>query len=42
MTIKGKGSISVEATGGLTLKGATVDIQANAAVNVKGAMINLG
>jgi phage protein D/phage baseplate assembly protein gpV len=42
VTIKGKGSVTVEATAGLTLKGATVDIQASGPVNVKGATINLG
>jgi len=42
VTIKGNGSVTVEAKAGLTLKGATVDIQATGPVNVKGSMINLG
>ena len=42
MTIKSSGGINVEATGPLKLKGATVDIEASATVNVKGSLINLG
>jgi len=40
--IKGTGAITIESSAGITLKGTTVDIQANAAVNIKGQMINLG
>jgi hypothetical protein len=40
--IKGGGPITIESSAGLTLKGTTVDIQATAAVNVKGQIINLG
>ena len=40
--IKGTGGITIESSAGITLKGTTVDIQANAAVNIKGQMINLG
>jgi uncharacterized protein (DUF2345 family) len=40
--IAGNAGISVEASGPLKLKGATVDIEASATVNVKGSLINLG
>jgi uncharacterized protein involved in type VI secretion and phage assembly len=40
--IKGTGAITIESSAGITLKGTTVDIQATAAVNIKGQMINLG
>ncbi|HEX5619159.1 MAG TPA: VgrG-related protein [Solirubrobacteraceae bacterium] len=40
--IKGTGAITIESSAGITLKGTTVDIQANAAVNIKGQIINLG
>ncbi len=42
VTIKSSAGISVEATGPLKLKGATVDIEASATVNVKGSLINIG
>jgi phage protein D len=42
VTVKGQGSVTIEAQGSLKLQGATIDIQANGPVNVKGAMINLG
>jgi uncharacterized protein involved in type VI secretion and phage assembly len=42
VTIVGDGSVTVEAKGALKLKGTTVDIEGGAAVNVKGAVINLG
>jgi phage protein D/phage baseplate assembly protein gpV len=42
VTVKGSSSVTVESTGSLTLKGASIDIQASGPVNVKGAMINLG
>ena len=42
VTIKSSAGINVEATGPLKLKGATVDIEASATVNVKGSLINLG
>ena len=42
MTIKSTAGITVEATGPLKLKGATVDIEASATVNVKGSLINIG
>ncbi len=42
MTIKSSAGITVEATGPLKLKGATVDIEASATVNVKGSLINIG
>ena len=35
-------NVTVEASGPLTLKGATVDIQGSGPVNIKGAIINLG
>ena len=34
--------ITLEATGPLKLKGATVDIEASATVSVKGSLINIG
>ena len=34
--------MTVETTGPLKLKGATVDIEATGIVNVKGSVINLG
>jgi uncharacterized protein involved in type VI secretion and phage assembly len=40
--VKGGGPITIESSAGITLKGTTVDIQATAAVNIKGQMINLG
>jgi len=42
MTLKSSAGISVEATGPLKLKGATVDIEASATVNVRGSLINIG
>jgi uncharacterized protein involved in type VI secretion and phage assembly len=42
VTIKGNASITIESQGSLSLKGATVDITGNAAVNIKGGIINLG
>jgi uncharacterized protein involved in type VI secretion and phage assembly len=42
VTIKSSAGINVEATGPLKLKGATVDIEASATVNVKGSLINIG
>ena len=42
VTIKGTASVTVETTGSLKLKGATVDIEASGPVSVKGAIINLG
>jgi uncharacterized protein involved in type VI secretion and phage assembly len=42
VTIKSSAGINVETNGALKLKGATVDIQASATVNVKGSLINLG
>jgi uncharacterized protein involved in type VI secretion and phage assembly len=42
LTIKSSAGINVEATGPLKLKGATVDIEASATVNVKGSLINIG
>jgi uncharacterized protein involved in type VI secretion and phage assembly len=42
VTIKSSAGINVEAAGPLKLKGATVDIEASATVNVKGSLINLG
>ncbi len=42
MTVKSTAGITLEATGPLKLKGATVDIEASATVNVKGSLINLG
>jgi uncharacterized protein involved in type VI secretion and phage assembly len=42
VTIKSSSGISVESTGPLKLKGATVDIEASATVNVKGSLINIG
>ena len=42
VTIKSSSGINVEATGPLKLKGATVDIEASATVNVKGSLINIG
>jgi uncharacterized protein involved in type VI secretion and phage assembly len=42
MTVKSTAGITIEATGPLKLKGATVDIEASATVNVKGSLINLG
>ena len=34
--------MTVEATASLTLKGATVDVQASGPLNLKGAIINIG
>jgi uncharacterized protein involved in type VI secretion and phage assembly len=42
LTIKSSAGITVDATGPLKLKGATVDIEASATVNVKGSLINIG
>jgi phage protein D len=42
MSLKSTAGITLEATGPLKLKGATVDIEASATVNVKGSLINLG
>ena len=42
VTIKGTSGVTVEASGPLKLKGATVDIEASATVNVKGSLINIG
>jgi uncharacterized protein involved in type VI secretion and phage assembly len=42
LTLKSSAGITVEATGPLKLKGATVDIEASATVNVKGSLINIG
>jgi uncharacterized protein involved in type VI secretion and phage assembly len=42
VTIKSPAGINLETNGPLKLKGATVDIQASATVNVKGSLINLG
>jgi uncharacterized protein involved in type VI secretion and phage assembly len=42
VTINGHASVTVETTGSLTLKAATIDLQASGPVNVKGAIINLG
>jgi phage protein D/phage baseplate assembly protein gpV len=43
VTIKApSASITVEAQGALTLKGATVDIEGSGAVNIKGSIINVG
>jgi uncharacterized protein involved in type VI secretion and phage assembly len=42
MTLKSNAGITVDATGPLKLKGATVDIEASATVNVKGSLINIG
>jgi uncharacterized protein involved in type VI secretion and phage assembly len=42
LTLKSSAGINVEAAGPLKLKGATVDIEASATVNVKGSLINIG
>jgi phage protein D/phage baseplate assembly protein gpV len=42
MTLKSTAGITLEASGPLKLKGATVDIEASATVNVKGSLINIG
>jgi uncharacterized protein involved in type VI secretion and phage assembly len=42
VTIKGKGSVAIESQGAVSIKGASIDLQANAAVNIKGQIINLG
>jgi uncharacterized protein involved in type VI secretion and phage assembly len=42
LTLKSSAGITVEASGPLKLKGATVDIEASATVNVKGSLINIG
>jgi phage protein D len=42
VTIKSSSALNVEAAGPLKLKGATVDIEASATVNVKGSLINIG
>ena len=42
VTIKSAAGVTVDATGPLKLKGATVDIEASATVNVKGSLINIG
>jgi uncharacterized protein (DUF2345 family) len=42
MNVKSSAGITLEATGPLKLKGATVDIEAQATVNVKGSLINIG
>ena len=42
VTVKSNAGITVDATGPLKLKGATVDIEASATVNVKGSLINIG
>jgi uncharacterized protein involved in type VI secretion and phage assembly len=41
-TLKSSAGINIESTGPLKLKGATVDIEASATVNVRGSLINLG
>jgi phage protein D/phage baseplate assembly protein gpV len=40
--IKGTGSVTVEASGPLQLKGATIDVQASGPLTLKGAIINIG
>jgi uncharacterized protein involved in type VI secretion and phage assembly len=42
VTIKGSASVTIESQGSLALKGATVDITAQAAVSINGAIIKLG
>jgi len=42
MTVEATGSLTVESKGSLSLKGMTVDVQANTALNLKGAIINIG
>jgi len=42
MTVEASGSLTVESKGSLSLKGMTVDVQANTALNLKGAIINIG
>jgi uncharacterized protein involved in type VI secretion and phage assembly len=42
VTIKGTGGVTIESSGPVKLQGATVDINANGPVNVKGMPINLG
>jgi phage protein D len=42
MTLKSSAGITLEASGPLKLRGATVDIEASATVNVKGSLINIG
>jgi uncharacterized protein involved in type VI secretion and phage assembly len=42
VSITGKGAVTIEGKGGVTLKGPKIDIQADAAVNIKGQIINLG
>jgi uncharacterized protein involved in type VI secretion and phage assembly len=42
VTISGTGGVTVKSSGPLKLEGATVDINANGPVNVKGMPINLG
>jgi uncharacterized protein involved in type VI secretion and phage assembly len=42
ITIKGTGAITIESQAGVKLKGATIDLEATTAVNVKGQIINLG
>ncbi len=42
MKIKGTGSVTVESSGSLQLKGATIDVQASGPLTLKGAIINIG
>jgi len=42
VTIKGSASVTIESQGSLALKGATVDITAQAAVSINGTIIKLG
>jgi hypothetical protein len=42
MSLKAKGQLSVESQGVLELKGATVTVSGQAAVNISGGLINLG
>jgi uncharacterized protein (DUF2345 family) len=42
VTVKANSSLTIEATGDLTIKGASITVQANGAVQVSGASISLG
>jgi phage protein D len=42
MNVKSSAGVTLEASGALTLKGMTVDIEANSTVTIKGALINIG
>jgi hypothetical protein len=42
VTISGTAGVTIKSTGPVKLEGATVDINANGPVNVKGMPINLG